>query len=74
MNEKNYCETCKHRDSTATPASPCLHNYRVCNNGNKLLEGHGWDDNDDSLIYAYDEGGCFYVGPKFGCVHHEEKE
>lgn len=26
-------------------------------------------------MYAdtYNEGGCFYTGPKFGCVHHMEK-
>lgn len=28
---------------------------------------------DDALTYSYQESGCFYSGPKFGCVHHKEK-
>ena len=27
----------------------------------------------DMLLYSYDEGGSFFVGEDFGCVHHEEK-
>ena len=26
----------------------------------------------DFLIYGYDEGGSFWVGPEFGCVHFEQ--
>lgn len=28
----------------------------------------------DSLVYSYDEGGSFWTGPEFGCVHHKERE
>lgn len=24
----------------------------------------------DTLVYSYDEGGCFWTGSEFGCVHH----
>ena len=27
---------------------------------------------DDSLVYSYDEGGWFWVGPNFGCIHWRE--
>lgn len=29
---------------------------------------------DDSLVYSYDEGGVFYVGDKFGCIHWMPKK
>jgi len=29
---------------------------------------------EDSLQYSYSEGGRFWVGPKFGCVNHQEME
>ena len=25
------------------------------------------------LVYPYNEGGRFYPGPNFGCVHHDPK-
>ncbi len=28
----------------------------------------------DHLIYSYDEGGAFWVGEKFGCIHWEANE
>lgn len=31
------------------------------------------DDELDQLIYEYDEGGHFWTGPDFGCVHREPK-
>jgi hypothetical protein len=30
-------------------------------------------DHDDVLTYQYDEGGDFFTGPDFGCVHHADK-
>lgn len=30
------------------------------------------DEIDDMLIYSYQEGGGFWVGPQFGCVHYAE--
>jgi hypothetical protein len=31
--------------------------------------GHGYGA--DMLIYEYSEGGVFWTGPDFGCVHHQ---
>ena len=28
----------------------------------------------DRMVYSYDEGGDFWTGPEFGCVHHQEKQ
>lgn len=28
---------------------------------------------EDHLVYSYDEGGKFWVGPKFGCIHWRVK-
>lgn len=60
----HYCETCKHRDT----GGECRHP--------KLYEEGEYLDNeeciDDHLIYSYSEGGTFWVGPKFGCVHHKK--
>lgn len=37
----------------------------------KLSEDYGSciGDRSDMLVYPYMEGGRFWVGPKFGCVH-----
>jgi len=70
----NYCETCKHwkfphREYALDDAiigGECTHE--------KLCED--WGSNSykvDALVYSYSEGGDFWTGPKFGCVHHEEK-
>jgi hypothetical protein len=40
-------------------------------------EGRLEDDNGeekDMLVYPYLEGGWFWVGPLFGCVHFKKKE
>ena len=41
----------------------------------KIVEGwcKSYEEMNDMLIYHYDEGGSFWVGPKFGCVHHKTK-
>jgi hypothetical protein len=45
---------------------------------NYVVEAGGHDDAPDvavkGLRYCYDEGGCFYTGPEFGCVHWEAAE
>ena len=57
----NYCETCKKRDVNGRCTSE------------KVDEDYGYSDEkkQDMLIYDYTEGGGFWVGPKFGCIHHE---
>lgn len=54
-----YCGTCKYRVDER------------CTNS-KLDEDYGLDDylKQDMLIYDHNEGGGFWVGPKFGCVHY----
>ena len=36
----------------------------------KLTEGHWQSMAADMLAYSYMEGGEFWTGPDFGCVHH----
>jgi len=57
------CGTCKHRSDSG-----------LCTSG-KMVE-YGDSDGcctDDMLVYPYNEGGSFWVGPYFGCVHHVPK-
>lgn len=56
----SYCETCKYRNEDGWCEHPKLREERY---GNLETE-------DDELVYSYYEGGWFWVGPKFGCVHH----
>ena len=57
----NYCETCKYRNEDGWCEHPKLRQERY---GNIEME-------DDELVYPNNyEGGWFWVGPKFGCVHH----
>lgn len=69
---ENYprCKTCIH-----WVKHPNFGNEIICNS-TKLDEGIGQsaDKNKDMLIYEYDEGGSFYPGEDFGCVHHEPKQ
>jgi hypothetical protein len=43
----------------------------ICGNEN-LTEDYGVHG-DDMLVYPYTEGGEFWTGPKFGCVHFESR-
>lgn len=54
------CGNCKFRSIDGYCQSPYLQEDFSCD---------GSDDN-DKLIYSYTEGGSFWVGPNFGCVHH----
>ena len=57
-----YCETCMYRVNEL-----CLNE--------KINQGFYFSDDvsQDMLIYSYAEGGAFWVGPKFGCVHHKKE-
>ena len=66
----NYCETCvfwkKEQERLGSTHEACLHS--------KLCEAYDAEAfAADALTYSYQEGGCFYPGPKFGCVHHKER-
>ena len=52
--------------------------FRECGNINKIGEAYRSEAGErevlDAMRYSYHEGGTFWTGPDFGCVHHEEKE
>lgn len=61
------CKTCKHW----APCAPTAHDAIPgghCSSP-KLMEDCGVHPN-DALVYSYAEGGAFWTGPEFGCVHH----
>jgi hypothetical protein len=69
------CETCVHWDRNYVSKDlryAIGSTYGICQCP-KLCEKAASDDSDDQLVYPYDEGGYFPVGPKFGCIHHKEK-
>lgn len=58
INTEKLCETCKFRDRDGH-----------CTNG-KLADEIPWTKEDDQLVCESDKSSGFWVGPKFGCVHH----
>ena len=58
----NLCRTCKWRSTSG-----------YCQNDDKIRENCLDEEmeDDDRLLYDYCESGGFWVGPNFGCVHHE---
>jgi hypothetical protein len=69
------CKTCKHwmPYSDKYPkghASEAKKAGGLCQS-EKLVEDLGDDYGADMLIYEYLEGGGFWTGPDFGCVHHQ---
>jgi len=65
------CKTCAHWTEEAPYDQPERFVIRVC--GSPTLDAGIYDHDRDSLRYSYQEGGAFYTGPDFGCVHHLEK-
>ena len=66
----NTCSTCAHW-TESYPYPDNTGNLKECAS-DKLKEDCG-NNNEDELVYSYTEGGCFFTGPKFGCVHHIQK-
>jgi hypothetical protein len=67
----NRCKTCERWEPCAI--DPCNEDTRaggICRS-DKLTEDWGQRRGADMLVYAYSEGGSFWTGPDFGCVHHE---
>ena len=69
----NHCKTCKHwtRVQEKYPGafkSPDVNAGGICGS-EKLTEDWG-EHGADMLVYSYPEGGEFWAGPDFGCVHH----
>jgi hypothetical protein len=62
----NRCKTCR----WWTIGKRYGREVRECSHP-KLHEDYGVEPDADALVYSYYEGGAFYPGPEFGCVHHE---
>ncbi len=66
----NTCKTCVYWSKEET-------NYKPQQIGGwcsseKLVECFGDSSYEpDVLVYSYHEGGSFWTGPDFGCVHHK---
>jgi hypothetical protein len=65
------CKTCAHWTEEAPYNQPEQYVIREC--GCRKLQEAFYHHEMDSLCYSYQEGGGFYTGPDFGCVHHLEK-
>ena len=65
------CETCKHW-ADITQSFDEKGQIRKCGNYEKINDDI-YNSEPDGLYYLYQDGGTFYTGPKFGCVHHKEK-
>ena len=61
----NLCETCLYRDERGNCTCPKLEERWSHQKDDPVLH--------DMLLYSYCEGGSFWVGPHFGCVHHQPK-
>jgi hypothetical protein len=71
----NRCKTCKHWEPCAAnphlaPVTKGAIRGGVCRS-DKLIEDWGQDYSADMLVYPYSEGGGFWTGSDFGCVHHK---
>jgi hypothetical protein len=69
------CDTCKHWVPVPVKhprnyQSAAINAGGLCEH-DKIRESDGHDE--DALVYSYLEGGYFWTGPRFGCVHHEAK-
>lgn len=71
--ETKTCKTCMFWSGEALFGNPDRFTQRECTH-DKLREYYFADAADDDLVYPYQEGGSFYTGPNFGCVHHVKKE
>jgi hypothetical protein len=64
------CKTCEHWNRvTPYPNERSYYNSGGYCESPKI--GEGIEHEPDSLVYSYMEGGSFWTGPMFGCVHHK---
>ena len=74
----NKCKTCEwHKvpknptdDNESTNGGDCC-----CPKIYEVSEEPGREEgySKDHFVYSYSEGGWFWTGFEFGCIHHEEK-
>lgn len=65
-----HCYECKYWDQEESGK------LKSCDN-KKWRTGYSLTDEDvaeDEILVESDEGWAFYTGPKFGCIHGEEKD
>lgn len=65
-----HCKTCKHWKPCGKSDNKERRKGGHCMNEKKITEDYG-RYGPDMLVYPYIEGGDFWTGPEFGCVHHE---
>lgn len=69
------CGECRHWvpvDPERRPRNADYGRGGYCHNEDKITECYErWPQ--DALVYSYDEGGRFWTGPNFGCIHWEAK-
>lgn len=58
------CKTCRHWIPVARGREG-----GICDS-DMLTEDYGMPYGPAMLVYPYNEGGEFWTGPEFGCVHH----
>lgn len=63
----NTCKTCAHWRAYTGPGKQQVGGY--CQS-EKIIEDREGRFEPDALVYSYCEGGRFWTGPEFGCVHH----
>lgn len=73
--EKRYCRDCTWRADDGM----CLNGEKLHDppTGYEILNGDTvthYPEFRDHLVYEYSEGGSFWVGPDFGCVHWRERD
>ena len=65
-----YCKDCKFREKSRGHGTGMRH---VCGNRSAMAEYLFQEDTSKMMIYPYNDGGSFYVGDNFGCVHFREQ-
>ena len=71
----NTCKTCKHWTPYAVAYPGGWHMDPEQRAGgycktDKITEYWYGSYKPDQLVYSYMEGGTFWTGPNFGCIHH----
>ncbi len=65
------CRTCKH---WASVPDNYYRGFDHSCESPKFNEGGSRTGETDCMSYPYEEGGGFFPGPDFGCIHHEDAE
>lgn len=68
---KQTCKDCAFRAVETESSEKVL--VGECQNPNLVEEFGDKGAQSEMLIYSYGEGGGFWVGPNFGCVHFEAR-